>query len=164
MGIDFKILRATRSDWRRVADIRIRSLAESPQWFSGHLEVERARTQSQWKSEISNSYWVIFTADGADVGLMTVAKADESRGTDCWVGGCWVTPELRGAGIMRAMIRELDQICLEQGWVTQGLGVFPENVNAIRAYERSGFVRVGELQQSRSRPEKMFQMMKRGLS
>lgn len=163
MRTDFIPLRAKPRHWRRVAKIRLRALEESPEWFSGNLEKERARKGRDWKAQIRSTYWVIFQASGKDVGLMTIGKADPARGTDCWIGGCWVTPELRGRGIMRSMISELDLISAEEGWVTQGLGVWPENEVALRAYERSGFAKVGEVKQSISRPEKMYQLMVRSL-
>lgn len=163
MKIEFTADRAKASEWRRVARMRIKSLEDSPEWFSGNLERERVRKRREWKVQIKSSYWVIFESEGRDVGLMVVSKADEARGTDCWIGGCWVVPELRGKGIMRSMMGELDRICREEGWLTQGLGVWPENLVAIRAYERSGFVKVGDLQQSVSKPDKFYQKMIRSI-
>jgi ribosomal protein S18 acetylase RimI-like enzyme len=66
-------------------------------------------------------------------------------------------------GIMEFMIDELDVISRDKGWSRQGLGVWPNNLRAIRAYERLGFYKVGEPLQSRSRPEQLYQPMFRHL-
>lgn len=61
------------------------------------------------------------------------------------------------------MIAELDQICVEEGWNSQGLGVWPDNETAIRAYTRYGFAKSGDPQPSRSKPSQLYQKMVRFL-
>lgn len=163
MSLDFKSTRALPEQWRRVADLRIRAISDSPEWFSSNLEKERARNEQEWRGVIAAFYWIIYTYDGRDVGMMTVEKADPIRGTDCWLGSCWVEPELRGKGIMRKMVERLDEICRIEGWSSQGLGVWPNNSVAIHAYTKSGFVKHGEPKPSRSKPEQLYQMMVRNL-
>ena len=60
---------------------------------------------------------------------------------------------------MRSLIAYIDSHAAERGWDVQGLGVFSDNDDAITSYERLGFVRMGELQPSKRRPDRMFQRM-----
>jgi RimJ/RimL family protein N-acetyltransferase len=87
---------------------------------------------------------------------MAVSKAEAIREADCWFFGCWLAPEFRGKGLMHLMIKELDRICANEGWIRQGLGVWPNNERAIRAYKAHGFYIGGEPRQSRSRPEQLY--------
>lgn len=151
------------ADWQRLSLIRIRALVESGQWFSGDLAKEQARGEADWRRVLSQAFWLVFTESSRDVALMSVERAEPIRGTDCWMASCWVEPDLRGRGITRRMIEELDRICRREGWRTQGLGVWPNNDVAIRAYQRVGFEKVGEPVPSRSKPGQLYQMMQRTL-
>ena len=163
MSLDFESSIALPDQWRRVAELRIRAISDSPQWFASNLEKETARNEEEWRALIADFYWVIYTYEGRDVGIMTVEKADPIRGTDCWLAGCWVEKDLRGKGIMAKMIEKLDEICRKEGWNSQGLGVWPSNEVAISAYTKSGFVKQGEPKPSRSKPGQLYQMMVRSL-
>lgn len=163
MKLNFQAERATSEQWRRVAELRLRALSDSPQWFAGNLEKERERSESDWRTLIRSIHIVIYTHAGRDVGIMSVERAEPIRGTDCWLGGCWIEPELRGGGITAMMISQLDEICREEGWRIQGLGVWPNNEVAIRAYSSCGFIVRGEPLESRSRPGQLYQMMVREL-
>lgn len=163
MKKDFKAEIATADQWRRVSEIRLRALKDSPQWFAGDYLRESARSEADWRKMISNVEVVIFTHEGRDVGIMSVEIAEKIRGTDCWLTGCWIEPELRGQGITAMMISQLDEISRRRGWQVQGLGVWPDNEIAIRAYLSSGFTKHGEPLQSRTRPGQMYQLMVRKL-
>lgn len=163
MRVGFSSIRIREDEWQRAASIRIRALEDSPEWFSGDLHVENARSERDWRALVEQCYWINFLSDKEDVGMMTVEKADPIRGTDCWVAGCWVVPRLRGRGITSKMVEKLDEISRIEGWSTQGLGVWPDNVVAIRAYERAGFVKIGEPKPSRRKPGQLYQAMVRKL-
>ena len=163
MNLEFKSARALPEQWRRVADLRIKAISESPQWFASNFEKEQTRSEAEWRALLADFYWIIYTCEEKDVGIMTVEKADPIRGTDSWLSGCWIEPELRGKGIMKKMIERLDEICRKEGWNSQGLGVWPNNEVAISAYTKSGFAKQGEPKPSRSKPGQLYQMMVREL-
>lgn len=163
MKLDFKAELASPDQWRRVSELRLRALKDSPQWFAGDFELESARSEIDWRTMISSVDVVMFSHDGRDVGIMSVEKAETLRGTDCWLTGCWIDPEFRGKGITAKMIAQLDEICRKRGWRVQGLGVWPDNEVAIRAYLRCGFAKHGEPLASRTRPGQKYQLMVRNL-
>ena len=163
MKLDFKAELASPDQWRRVSELRLRALKDSPQWFAGDFERESARSEIDWRSMISNIDVVMFSYAGRDVGIMSVEKAETLRGTDCWLTGCWIDPEFRGKGITAKMIAQLDKICRKRGWRVQGLGVWPDNETAIRAYLSCGFAKHSEPLASRTRPGQKYQLMVRNL-
>jgi ribosomal protein S18 acetylase RimI-like enzyme len=53
----------------------------------------------------------------------------------------------------------LDHRAVERGWQRHGLGVWMDNFSAIAAYEKLGFVSMGEAQESTRKPGKFYQRM-----
>ena len=145
-------------DWERLRDLRLRVLQDSPEWFAAIHAIESQRIETEWREEAKKSHWRVIT-NGEDIGLMAVSAAEPIRECDCWLSSCWIDPKYRGQGLMKMIIDELDAICESEGWVTQGLGVWPHNLRAIKSYEKYGFEKVGEPKQSRSRPDQLFQPM-----
>jgi GNAT superfamily N-acetyltransferase len=90
-----------------------------------------------------------------------VLKGD--HGATCWIGGCWTDPIYRGNGVMRALFNYIDDCALEKDWKRQGLGVWVDNLLAIKAYESLGFTFAGEKMPGR-REGKFFQHMIRDVS
>lgn len=87
---------------------------------------------------------------------------DGDFGATCWIGGCWTDPAYRGVGALRVMFDYLDLHAANRGWQKQGLGVWQDNYGAIAAYEKLGFVAMGEPQESSRKPGKFYQRMIRG--
>ena len=150
-------------DWEELRDLRLRSLEDSPEWFAAKIEVESTKTPEEWRAELEAAHWRLITQSNEVVGMMAVSPAEPIRGADCWLFGCWIAPEYRGQGIMGVIIEELDRISRLHGWEKQGLGVWPNNERAIRAYKRYGFYEGGEPLQSRSRPGQLYLPMFRHL-
>ncbi|CAB5050342.1 unannotated protein [freshwater metagenome] len=64
---------------------------------------------------------------------------------------------------MRALFNYIDNHSKEKDWVRQGLGVWVDNLLAIKAYESLGFTFAGEKMPG-SRAGKFFQHMIRDVS
>jgi RimJ/RimL family protein N-acetyltransferase len=146
-------------EWERLRRLRIASLSESPDAFGGNLETEEMLSEEEWREKFQKLNHLIALIDGIDIAVLSVENLDGDFGATCWIGGCWVNPEYRGRGVMKALISYLDEHAEERGWKVQGLGVFSDNDEAIAAYEKLGFIRKGELQPSTRRPDRLFQRM-----
>ena len=153
----------TFENWEELRNLRLRALEESPEWFAAKIELESARNPEDWERELETAHWRLIADSNNTAGMMAVSKAEPLRDADCWLFGCWIAPEFRGQGLMKMIIDELDQICRTEGWVKQGLGVWPNNERAIRAYKKYGFYEGGEPRRSRSRPEQLYIPMFRHL-
>jgi GNAT superfamily N-acetyltransferase len=146
-------------DWARLRDIRLRSLEESPEAFGADYEVVSKFEEHQWREVFTRLSYVVTQLDGKDISIMSIENLDGDFGATCWIGGCWTDPAYRGLGALRSMFNFLDLHAKSRGWMKQGLGVWIDNFSAIAAYEKLGFVAMGEPQESSRKPGKFYQRM-----
>ena len=145
------------NEWQRLRSIRLQALTESEHAFGGTLEAESIETETAWRAKFEKNDFLIASVDGVDGAMMYVETLNGDFGATCWVGGCWSDPQFRGKGLMRAMFTFVDQ--QEKDWKIQGLGVWTDNYKAIAAYEKLGFVKMGEDTESTRKPGKFYQRM-----
>lgn len=89
---------------------------------------------------------------GADVAVFLVARAGgEPVGCGALrplepgaaeVKRMYVVPEWRGRGVSVRILTGLERAAVDQGWRTLRLETGPKQPEAIRLYERSGYVRI----------------------
>jgi GNAT superfamily N-acetyltransferase len=153
----------TPEHWTRLRDLRLAALAESPENLSGKLEEEKDFTEAQWREGFNKLTYLVASIDGVDVGMINVENLKGDFGATCWLGGLWLNPKYRGQGVARALFDYMDSVAKEKDWVVQGLGVMESNDNAIVAFEKFGFVRMGEPQESRGKPGYFYYRMIKAL-
>lgn len=149
----------SEDDWARLRDIRLASLENDGEAFGGNLEAERLYDQQTWREKFKIFTGVMATIDGIDVGFMSVENLKGDFGATCWVGGCWIRSEYRGRGVLQSMFDFVDERAADRDWLVQGLGVWVDNEIAIRAYEKNGFEKMGEKQESTRKPGMYYQRM-----
>jgi GNAT superfamily N-acetyltransferase len=145
------------NEWQRLRAIRLQALADSENAFGGTFEAESAEDESAWRAKFEKLDFLIASVDGIDGAMLSIEVLDGDFGATCWVGGCWSDPQFRGKGLMRAMFSYIDQ--QDKDWKIQGLGVWTDNYNAIAAYEKLGFVKMGEDTESTRKPGLFYQRM-----
>jgi GNAT superfamily N-acetyltransferase len=144
MNAQIKVELLTAEQWARARELRLASLRDSAHAFGGNLETESAETEAQWRAKFEKLNYLVASADGVDSAIMTVENLVGDFGATAWVGGCWSSPEHRGVGLLKAMMKFVDKNAQDKGWQRQGLGVWEDNFPAIAAYEKLGFVTMGE--------------------
>jgi len=154
--MDIKLNLATESDYLRVKQLRLAALKDSPDSFGAKYKVLKDRPDNYWQQVLKASSWCLVSADGVDIGLLAVDRADKDRNSDCWVSGWWISQSHRGQGISKLMAQWVDQLCLKNGWGKIGLGVWPDNKAAIAVYLKLGFIAADALMPSRSIPGLMY--------
>jgi GNAT superfamily N-acetyltransferase len=147
----------TPDQWQRVRAIRLRALEESGYAFGGTFEVESAEDEAMWRLKFEKNDFLIASVAGVDAAMLSVEVLVGDFGATCWIGGCWSDPQFRGKGLMRAMFTFIDE--QEKDWKVQGLGVWTDNFSAIAAYEKLGFVKMGDDTASTRQPGKFYQRM-----
>ena len=150
------------NEWQRLRSIRLRALTDSGHAFGGTLEGESAEDESVWRGKFEKNDFLIASIDGVDVAMMYIEVLDGDFGATCWVGGCWSSPDFRGKGLLKSMFEFIDQ--QDRDWKVQGLGVWTDNYNAIAAYEKLGFAKMGEDTESTRKPGMFYQRMIRNSS
>ena len=147
----------TPDQWQRVRAIRLRALEESGYAFGGTFEIESSEDEATWRLKFDKNDFLIASVAGVDAAMLYIEVLEGDFGATCWIGGCWSDPNFRGNGLMRAMFTYIDE--QEKDWKVQGLGVWTDNFSAIAAYEKLGFVKMGEDTASTRQPGKFYQRM-----
>ena len=149
------------NQWTRYRDIRLAALESDGHAFGGNLESERLFTESEWRSKARQYIALVAVVGAEDIGMMTVENLKGDFGATSWVGSCWVDPEYRQHGALRALFEYLDLHAAQRDWSVQGLGVWVDNEIAITAYEKLGFEKMGEKQESTRKQGLYYQRMLR---
>ena len=145
--------------WSRYRDIRLAALESDGHAFGGNLESERLFTESQWREKARQYVAVVAVVNDEDIAMMTIENLSGDFGATCWIGSCWVDPEFRQHGALRALFEYADLQATARDWLVQGLGVWVDNQIAITAYEKLGFSKMGEKQESTRKPGMFYQRM-----
>lgn len=144
-------------EWQRLRSIRLEALTDSGHAFGGTYEAESAEDESTWRLKFEKNDFLIASVNGKDAAMLYIEILKGDFGATCWIGGCWSNPKFRGKGLMRALFTFIDR--QDKDWKIQGLGVFTDNFSAIAAYEKLGFVKMGDDTASTRQPGKFFQRM-----
>jgi GNAT superfamily N-acetyltransferase len=144
-------------EWQRLSSIRLEALTDSGHAFGGTYEAESAEDESTWRLKFEKNDFLIASVNGKDAAMLYIEILKGDFGATCWIGGCWSNPKFRGKGLMRALFAYIDR--QDKDWKIQGLGVWTDNFSAIAAYEKLGFVKMGEDTASTRQPGKFFQRM-----
>ena len=153
----------TEDDWVRYREIRLRALQSDGDAFGGDLASESEFTENQWREKARKYVGLIASIENKDCGFMTIENLTGDFGASCWVGSCWVDSTFRNSGVLRALFTFSDHMSAERNWGVQGLGVWIDNSGAIAAYEKIGFERMGEPQESTRKPGLYYQRMIRSV-
>jgi RimJ/RimL family protein N-acetyltransferase len=154
-----KVEELSAEDWYRAKELRLASLRDSAHAFGGNLETESAQSESEWRAKFEKLSYLVASVDSVDAAIMTVENLVGDFGATAWVGGCWTNPNYRGKGLLKAMFNFVDLNANELGWKRHGLGVWEDNYSAIAAYEKLGFLAMGDPQESSRIPGKHYQRM-----
>ena len=125
---------ASNSEAQRLRSLRLAALKDAPYAYGAKYEVDKDKPISVWQESLEISNWFFASIDEEDIGLVGVEKAGTDRISDCWIFGWWIAEQYRGKGIVKLMLEEIDKFCIENNWLHQGLGVWPENQRAVAAY------------------------------
>jgi len=157
--MSIEVITATINDVDRLRALRLAALHDAPTAFGAKYDDEIKKPVLEWQERLKNTTWCFVVADGVDIGLLAVDRADKDRNSDCWLSSWWISEEFRGGGIPKLMLNWVEGLCAESNWKKIGLGVWPENLRAIAAYKKLGFTQADKPLPSRSIPGLMYLAM-----
>jgi GNAT superfamily N-acetyltransferase len=135
-------------DWEDFREIRLCSLADSPDAFASTLERELTFTEQDWRQRLGGPVYVV-----DDPRPVAIGGIFDNAGTP-HVWGMWTDPAHRGRGHARAILDAL----IPAGTPAK-LDVNVSNGGARTAYERYGFVGTGELEPLRPGSDQRIELM-----
>jgi ribosomal protein S18 acetylase RimI-like enzyme len=143
-----EVRRLGPDDWKDFRDIRLRSLADSPDAFGSTLDREQEFTEEDWRRRLTGPVYVV-----DDPYPVAISGIFDNDGTP-HVWGMWTDPAHRGRGHARRLLDAL----IPPGTRAQ-LDVNVSNDGARTAYERYGFVGTGRLEPLRPGSDQRIELM-----
>jgi GNAT superfamily N-acetyltransferase len=139
---------AREEDWEAIRDVRLRALLDAPDAFGSTYKAERGKAEPEWRSWVtgwSGAEQLTVLAMEGDAGLGLAVGVRWERGDAvAHLYAMWVDPSKRRRGIGAALVEEVARWAGRIGATLLELRVTQSNANAVRLYERSGFVPAGE--------------------
>lgn len=137
-----RIRRIGLTDGPTLRDLRLRSLADSPDAFGQPLTDARARPEIEWwqsarqASHGENRTWLIAEQAGLTVGIV---QGRRRRPSTLMLFSMWVDPSVRRLGVGRLLIGALEAWASTWGATETLLWVMADNRPAIDFYHDLGF-------------------------
>jgi dihydropteroate synthase len=143
------VIREVRPDeWREWREIRLRSLADSPDAFGATFADSSTKDEPFWRSFIEyrpNALRLVAERDGAAVGMVVALigheDADHRRAN---LYAMWVAPEARGSGVGKQLVDTALRWCRSRAALDVRLDVSDTGDAARRLYKRCGFRDTGD--------------------
>ncbi|MGF6274304.1 ribosomal protein S18 acetylase RimI-like enzyme [Massilia sp. UYP11] len=152
-------------EWPAYRAIRLRALADAPDAFGSTLAAEEALAPETWAARLARSTTsgidraLAAEANGEFIGLAW-AKEDGDDPAIVNLFQMWVAPEARGQGVAGALLDDAVRWATARGAQALQLGVTCTNADALRLYERAGFVEAGVREPLRPGSDLMEQRMR----
>jgi ribosomal protein S18 acetylase RimI-like enzyme len=135
-------------EWRMYRDLRLRSLADSPDAFGTTLAQAQERSEGQWSAQLASG-----AASGSELPLVAVvndqpgglawAMIDPSERQKAHLYQMWVAPDYRDIGAGRMLLGTGIAWARSEGARFLALAVTCGNTSAARLYSRAGFEPTG---------------------
>ncbi|GAA4538259.1 GNAT family N-acetyltransferase [Amycolatopsis samaneae] len=133
------VRRLTTTDVSVLRDLRLRSLADTPENFGELVAVEGAKPDSEWADSLRERAWFAGFDEDTPVALVCGLPGE----AEWLLFSMWVAPPARGNGFAARLVAAVRAAAAEAGARAVVLQVFEDNARARRIYERLGFVATG---------------------
>lgn len=145
-------------NWRDIRDIRLRSLADSPEAFTSSVQRESAYDEQRWRELAASGRWFV-ADDGGPVGVAVGVAGWSGDSSKRELVGMWVEPSHRRLGVASALFERVKTWASSEGATVLSLGVREGNGDALAAYLRMGLRPSGETMTEAGQPTKTIVVM-----
>lgn len=133
---DIELVRIGPEAWREFREVRLASLADSPGAFGARYADWVDADEQRWRARLADvPFTVVARSDGEPVGVACGAQSGEV----VELISMWVAPSQRGTGLAGRLIEQVVAWASARGQQTC-LMVRDDNIGAVRAYLRAGFI------------------------
>lgn len=166
MALTVEIVAVTERDWRRLRDLRLQALADTPYAFVETFVNAVAQTEEDWRQRARRSEGTdqtgVAAVDGDRwVGTMRAAVMDEKP----VLLSVFVAPSHRGRqhGVTDALLDAIESWVRAQGFGELYLDVHEDNARAQAFYRRRGYAFTGAREPYPLNPAQQELQMRRDL-
>lgn len=149
--------------WRRLKNLRLSALRDSPQLFLATYDDEFTFSSAHWRAEFDRGTWHACRVSGNWVSLLGVTWEESAPHEERFLEYMWVSPFFRRCGIAQEMLTVVLGRLKSSGVRTVNLWVLDGNDAALMLYERIGFRRTWDKQDIKSRPGRSEERMELAL-
>ena len=140
--------------------MRLAALKDAPYAFGSKWEIEKDRSEQEWRAAVVARMRYVAEAEGQVMGMASIGESGYSRAAS--VTSFWVHPAARGKGVADSLLLAVIEWARQKGDTQLLLWVAEGNARAEKLYERYGFRRTGATQRIRATEERMeFEMSAR---
>jgi GNAT superfamily N-acetyltransferase len=157
------IRRLGSADWALLRDVRLTSLAESPEAFGSTHAREAEYDEARWREFAQGSGWFLAT-DGEEVaGIVAGYHDSSSPAHQRHLIAMWVAPAARGSGVAVDLVEAVVEWARADGAIELTLGVADGNDRARALYVNCGFVSIGLRFPLHSDPSREIEIYRRSI-
>lgn len=139
-----KVRRLPVDRWREYRDLRLEALRMEPAAFGSSSQEDEKLTEEQWRKRIQNVTFAL--SDDKPLGMISCVFSDRVKtGHVADIFGVYVSPDHRGRGVGTKLLKRVLSLARRKGIIKLKLAVNPEQLAAVRLYEKAGFVPVGRM-------------------
>jgi RimJ/RimL family protein N-acetyltransferase len=149
-------------DWAILKGIRLAALSESPDSFLSTYETEQKWPEKMWRAEFDRGEWTVCSVAAEAVGLLGVTR-DPQDGRD-YLGYMWVARGYRNRGFAQDMANAALRRLQRSQVTTAFLWVLDNNFDAMKLYQKLGFVGTGRIESLDVKPGRSEVLMQIGLA
>lgn len=154
------LIRPTEAaDWQALKAVRLAALRDAPTAFGVSHQQAAANDDAHWQERAAgrapSRFWLAIEGDEA-VGLAGGVVDQVGRYN---LIAMWVAAGHRGSDAARRLVDAVKAHAIAGGHARVVLDVAPDNVRAVRFYERQGFAFLDEWEPLASHPEIRVQRM-----
>ncbi len=131
-----ELVRIGPENWREFREVRLAALSDAPRAFSARHADWVDAAETRWRARLTDVPFTVVARSGE--GPVGVASGVEA-GQAVELISMWVAPSHRGTGLAQRLIDEVVAWAAARGRQTL-LMVRDDNIAAIRAYARAGFI------------------------
>lgn len=130
------MVRIGPEDWREFREVRLASLADSPDAFGSRYADWVDADEQRWRARLTDvPFTVVARSNREPVGVASGAQSGDA----VELISMWVAPTQRGTRLAGRLVDEVVAWAAARGQCTC-LMVRENNLSAIRAYTRAGFL------------------------
>jgi GNAT superfamily N-acetyltransferase len=150
-------------EWRKLRDVRLAALSESPDMFLSTFARESVFSEQQWRAEFARGKWIVKVSDGRAIGLLGVTREQATPQDRHYLEYMWVSPEFRRSGITADLFKVALECLRDKGIPAVWLWVLDGNDVARRLYLKRGFASTGIKQPLPDKPSRSEELLRLAL-